>query len=261
MPARPDPLRTLYPDHRDRAVLISGGASGIGAAFVTAFAHQGARVGFVDLDRVGGAALAATLKDEGCKVAFEPCDVTDIAAYRDAISQLESRNGPTMTLINNAANDTRHDWSKTSPLEWDASIAVNLRHAYFAIQAVAPGMIDAGGGTIVNLGSISWMVMSAGIPVYEASKAAMHGLTRGMARELGGHSIRVNTLAPGWIMTKRQVTLHVTPESEAYLDKVQVLPGRCQPEDVAAMALFLTSDAARMVSAQTFIVDGGWVHG
>lgn len=247
-----------YADLAGAHVLLSGGASGIGEAMVRAFAAQGAAVSFVDRDAARGERLAAEL-GAGCR--FVAVDVTDLGAYRDAIGRLQRQAGPVRCLVNNAADDSRHDWRRVEPDEWEARMAVNLRHAFFAIQAVAPGMIEAGGGSIINLGSISWMVLSPGLPVYETAKAAMHGLTRAMARELGPHGVRVNALVPGWVMTERQVALWLNPETEAWLERNQPLRGRVMPEDVAAMALFLASDQSRMASGQAFLIDGGWAHG
>lgn len=249
----------IYPSLQGRPVLVSGGATGIGEALVRAFAAQGARVGFVDLAGDDGNALAAQLKASGGLVQFRRCDVTDIDAYRAAIGEIEAIHGPTLALVNNAANDTRHDWREVTPEYFDARVAVNLRHAFFAIQAVAPGMIAAGNGSIVNFGSVGWMTASGGYPGYAASKAATHGLTRSFARDLGKHGIRVNTLVPGWVMTKRQLDLWVDNSANELIDRSQCLAGRVMPDDIARMALFLASDDSRMCSAQNFIVDGGWV--
>jgi len=248
-----------YPSLDGRPVLISGGASGIGEALVRAFAAQGAQVGFVDLAEGEGHALAAELKAQGSKVMFQRCDVTDIQAYRTAIGAIEAAHGPTLALVNNAANDTRHDWRDVTPDYFDSRVAVNLRHAFFAIQAVAPGMIEAGVGSIVNFGSVGWMMASGGYPGYAASKAATHGMTRSFARDLGKHGVRVNTLVPGWVMTKRQLDLWVDDAANELIDRSQCLAGRVMPDDIARMALFLASDDSRMCSAQNFIVDGGWV--
>jgi NAD(P)-dependent dehydrogenase (short-subunit alcohol dehydrogenase family) len=248
-----------YPSLDGRPVLISGGASGIGEALVRAFAAQGAQVGFVDLAEDEGHALAAELKAQGSKVMFQRCDVTDIQAYRTAIGAIEAAHGPTLALVNNAANDTRHDWRDVTPDYFDSRVAVNLRHAFFAIQAVAPGMIEAGVGSIVNFGSVGWMMASGGYPGYAASKAATHGMTRSFARDLGKHGVRVNTLVPGWVMTKRQLDLWVDDAANELIDRSQCLAGRVMPDDIARMALFLASDDSRMCSAQNFIVDGGWV--
>lgn len=249
----------VYPSLAGRPVLISGGATGIGEALVRAFAAQGARVGFVDLAEAEGAALAAELNGQGGKVLFRRCDVTDIDAYRAAIGDIEAEHGPTLALLNNAASDTRHDWREVTPDDFDRRIAVNLRHAFFAIQAVAPGMIAAGGGSVVNFGSVGWMMASGGYPGYAAAKAAAHGLTRSFARDLGKHGVRVNTLVPGWVMTKRQLDLWVDDAANELIDRSQCLAGRVMPDDIARMALFLAADDSRMCSAQNFIVDGGWV--
>ncbi|MEI5678327.1 SDR family oxidoreductase [Mesorhizobium sp. CGMCC 1.15528] len=248
-----------YPSLDGLPVVISGGASGIGEALVRAFAAQGAKVGFVDLAEADGTALSAELSEQGGSVMFQRCDVTDIDAYRAAIGAIEVAHGPTLALVNNAANDTRHDWRDVTPDYFDTRIAVNLRHAFFAIQAVAPGMIAAGGGSIVNFGSVGWMMASGGYPGYAASKAATHGMTRSFARDLGKHGIRVNTLVPGWVMTKRQLDLWVDDAANELIDRSQCLTGRVMPDDIARMALFLASDDSRMCSAQNFVVDGGWV--
>ncbi len=252
-------LSAIYPCLKDRPVVISGGASGIGEAIVKSFGAQGARVGFVDLMEEAGAALAGELRALGQTVAFQRCDITDTGQYRRAIKRFEEMHGPCLVLVNNAANDTRMDWREVTPDEFQRRIAVNLEHAFFATQAVAPGMIAAGTGSIVNFGSISWMAAQAGIPVYTAAKAAAHGMTRSFARELGKHNIRVNTVVPGWVMTKRQLDLWVDDAANELIDRSQCLAGRVQPADIAAMVTFLASDNARMCSAQNFIVDGGWV--
>ncbi|MBD0414458.1 SDR family NAD(P)-dependent oxidoreductase [Oryzicola mucosus] len=248
-----------YPSLSGRPVLISGGATGIGEALVRAFADQGAKVGFVDLAEAEGTALAVELQGQGHSVAFRRCDIADIAAYRTAIAEIEAEHGPTLALLNNAANDTRHDWRDVTPDYFDARVAVNLRHSFFAIQAVAPGMIEAGHGAIVNFGSVGWMMATGGYPAYAASKSAVQGLTRSFARDLGKHGIRVNTLVPGWVMTKRQLDLWVDDAANELIDRSQCLADRVLPDDIARMALFLASDDSRMCSAQNFIVDGGWV--
>jgi len=248
-----------YPGLAGVPVMISGGATGIGEAIVRAYAAEGAKVGFVDLAEADGEALATELNSAGGSVTFRRCDITDTDAYQQAIRDLELVNGATRVLINNAANDTRHKWEDVTPDYFDARIAVNLRHMFFAIQAVAPGMIAAGEGAIVNYGSIGWMMATGGYPVYAASKAAVHGMTRSFARDLGRHGIRVNTLVPGWVMTKRQLDLWIDDAANELIDRSQCLAGRVMPEDIARMALFLGSDDSKMCSAQNFIVDGGWV--
>ena len=254
------PQFASYPSLAGRPVVISGGASGIGEALVRNFAAQGAKVGFVDIAAEAGEALAAELDAAGATVRFTRCDVTDTDAYKAAIDGFAAAHGDALALVNNAAHDQRHEWSEVTPAYWDDRIAVNLKHAFFAIQAVAPGMVRAGRGSIINFGSISWMIMSPKIPVYETAKAAAHGLTRAMARELGKSGIRVNTLAPGWVMTQRQLTHWVDAAAERLIDEAQALAGRVQPDDCARMALFLASDDSAMISAQQFIVDGGWAN-
>ena len=250
-----------YPSLRGRPVVISGGATGIGEMLVRGFAAQGSKVGFVDIAADAGHALAAELTGQGLTVRFTECDITDTEAYREAIADFADRHGKALALVNNAAHDQRHDWREVTPEFWDQRIAVNLKHAFFAAQAVAPGMIEAGRGSIINFGSISWMILMGGMPGYTASKAAMHGLSRSLARDLGGYGIRVNTLVPGWVMTERQLT-HLVGEAEnKVIDEAQALRGRVLPEDLARMALFLAADDSRMISAQDFIVDGGWAHG
>lgn len=249
-----------YPSLKNCPVVISGGASGIGEAMVRAFAEQGARVGFVDIADEAGKALAKELSGLGYAVRFIACDVTDITAYQAAIAELARLHGDALVLINNAAHDQRHNWSEVTPGEWDERIAVNLRHAFFAIQAVAPGMTRAGRGSIINYGSISWMVMTPSLPIYETAKAAMHGLTRSMARELGGSGIRVNSLVPGAVMTQRQLELWVTPQDIEELKRLQAIPQSISPEDCARMALFLAADDSAMITGQHFLVDAGWAN-
>jgi D-xylose 1-dehydrogenase len=250
-----------YPSLEGMPVVVSGGASGIGEGIVRNFAAQGAKVGFVDIAEEAGEALADDLNSGGATVAFTRCDITDALVYQAAIAGFADRHGPALALVNNAANDQRHDWRNVTPEYWDDRMAVNLKHAFFAIQAVAPGMIAAGKGSIINFGSISWMIMAPDLPAYATSKAAMHGLSRSLARDLGQQGVRINTLAPGWIMTERQLTHWVGEEENALIDATQSMKGRLYPNDVARMALFLAADDSRMISGQDFIVDGGWAHG
>ncbi len=248
-----------YPSLADRVVLVTGGASGIGASIVEHFVAQGARVAFLDLDQDRGAALAAALAGRDAHdPLFVACDLCDIAALQAAIARVRAHFGPIAVLVNNAANDLRHDMDTVSVATWDAGIAVNLRHQFFAAQAVAPDMRALRHGSIVNLGSISWMIKQGGMPVYTTSKAAIQGLTRSLARDLGPYGIRVNTLVPGWVMTDRQLRLWVTEEGNRQLDENQCLPGRLEAADIARMALFLAADDSRMCTAQDFIVDAGW---
>ncbi|HVY86730.1 MAG TPA: SDR family oxidoreductase, partial [Caulobacterales bacterium] len=245
-----------YPSLKDLPVVITGGASGIGMAMVRAFAAQGAKVGFLDFDVARGEALAAEL---GGAARFASCDLRDIDALKAAFADLAKAHGPTLALVNNAARDDRHTLSEVTPDYFDERVATNLRHMLFAIQAVAPGMIAASKGSIINLGSDSWWRSIGGFPVYTTCKAAVHGLTRGMARELGQHRIRVNTLVPGWTMTERQKTLWVTPEGIESQLKDQCIPVLIEPEYIANMALFLAADDSALCTAQTFFVEGGAV--
>ena len=247
-----------YPSLAGVPVVISGGASGIGESMVRHFAAQGSKVGFVDIAAEAGEKLAAELTAAGQTVRFTRCDVTDVDAYRAAISGFAAAHGDALVLVNNAAHDQRHDWREVTPDYWDDRMAVNLKHAFFAMQAVAPGMIAAGRGSIINLGSISWMIMTPQIPLYETAKAAVHGLTRSMARELGKSGIRVNSLVPGAIITQRQLALWIDEASLKGIEAEQALAGLLYPDDVARMALFLAAEDSAMISAQQFLVDGGW---
>ena len=248
----------IYPSLRDRVVFVTGGASGIGAAEVAHFAAQGARVAFVDIADDAAQALVAQLRDAGHpEPFFQHCDLTDISALRAAIATVRHRLGAITVLVNNAANDQRHKWEDVTPEYWDERLATNLRHQFFAIQAIAPMMRDAGGGSIVNFGSVSWHTAQGGMPAYTTAKAAVEGLTRGMARDLGPFGIRVNTVIPGWIMTERQITLWLTPESEANLIRSQCLKQKLVPADVARLVLWLASDDSRMCTAQLWVADGG----
>lgn len=243
-----------YPSLARKTVFVTGGASGIGAEIVQAFAQQNARVGFVDIDQDAGAALAEKL---GENVAFSCCDLRDIDALRNSFTSLAERLGPASVLVNNAARDDRHDWQKVTPEYYDERMATNLRHMFFAIQSVAPGMISAGGGSIINMGSNSWWEAVGDFPAYATAKAAVHGLTRTMARDLGGHRIRINTVVPGWIMTERQKTLWVTEEGIEKQKRSQCLPDLIKPVYVARMVVFLASDDAAMCTANNYMVEAG----
>jgi NAD(P)-dependent dehydrogenase (short-subunit alcohol dehydrogenase family) len=248
----------VYPSLRDRVVLVTGGASGIGAEEVTQFARQSAKVAFLDVAAAAAAALIETLSQEGLPPPlYLPCDLKDIPALQAAIAEVGRRLGPITVLVNNAANDQRHDYQDVTVEFWDERMATNLRHQFFAIQAVAPMMCEAGGGSIVNFGSISWHTSQGGMPAYTAAKAAIEGLTKGMARDLGPHDIRVNCVIPGWIMTQRQIDLWLTPDAERDLLKAQCLKTKLVPADVARMVLWLASDDSRMCSSQLWVVDGG----
>jgi D-xylose 1-dehydrogenase len=239
---------------RGQGAIVTGGASGIGADIVRAFAAQGSRVGFVDLDAVAGEALAASLPDTH----FVHCDVTDVPALQAAIAVLAQRVGGVDTLVNNVANDQRHRIDEITPAYFDERIAINLRPHFFATQSVLPSMRARGGGSIVNIGSGSWKNKTMNLSVYATAKSAMLGFTRCLARELGAHSIRVNCVVPGWVMTERQVTLWVDEAGEREMDRNHCIPGRIVGADIAHMVLFLAADTARMVTAAEFIVDAGW---
>lgn len=241
-----------YPSLKGRTVFVSGGGSGIGASIVEHLAAQGAKVGFVDIDEPASKEVAGKTG-----ALFLKCDIRDVKAYQAAIGEVAGKLGPITVLVNNAAHDERHKLEDVTPEFWDDRIAVNLRHAYFAIQAVVPGMRQAGGGSIVNFSSVSYHTMTANLSVYQAAKAAAIGMTRGLARDLGPYRIRLNAITPGWIMTRRQIDLWLTPEAEADLMRAQVLKEKVYPADIARMVLFLASDDSRLISAQNFVVDGG----
>jgi NAD(P)-dependent dehydrogenase (short-subunit alcohol dehydrogenase family) len=248
----------IYPSLVDRTVFITGGATGIGASLVEHFARQGSRVGFNDIASEAGLALCERLADARHRPLFVEADLTDIAALREAIRAVRAALGPITVLVNNAANDTRHAIESVTPESWDKGIAVNLRHQFFAAQEVIADMKAAGGGSIVNFGSISWMLKQGGMPVYTTAKSAVQGLTRSLARDLGPFDIRVNTVVPGWVMTERQVRLWLTDEGRADIARGQCLPHALLPEHLARMVLFLAADDSAMCTAQNFIVDAGW---
>lgn len=241
-----------YPSLDGRAVLVTGGGSGIGAAIVARFADQGARVAFLDFDADAGARTAAATG-----AVFLPCDLRDIAALRAAVAEAAHAIGDITVLVNNAARDDRHALEMVEPDYWDERMATNLRHQFFCAQSVVPMMRRAGGGSIVNLGSVSWMKAQGGMPAYTTAKAAVRGLTRGLARDLGPDRIRVNEVVPGWVYTERQIALWVTPEAEAASQARQCLKGRIMADDIARMVLWLAADDSAMVTAQHFVVDGG----
>ncbi len=249
-----------YPSLEGRAVLVTGGASGIGASIVEHFAAQGSRVAFLDRDEPAGRALAAALANApGGPPLFLPCDLVDTGALRTAVAEAEARLGPLRVLVNNAASDDRHRFQDVTPEYWDERMAVNLRHQFFAAQAVVPGMAGAGGGSIVNLGSIAWVIPSTGLPAYVTAKAAIVGLTRTLAHELGRQGIRVNCVMPGAIATERQRRLWYTPEYRAVIRSRQALDRELVPEDVARLVLFLAADDSSAITNQSYVVDGGWV--
>ena len=249
----------LYPSLRERVVLVTGGATGIGESLVRRFARQGARVAFLDIADEPAATLVAELHEErGTTPIYLHCDLRDIAALRRAIAEVQERCGAVRVLVNNAASDDRHATDQVEPEYWDERMAVNLRHLFFATQAVRQGMAAAGGGSIVNMGSITWRLGFAGLPAYATAKAAIVGLTKTLARELGPERIRVNCVEPGLVITERQKRLWLTPEFEREVLEAQCLPDLCRPADVACLALFLASEESAMITAQSLVIDGGW---
>ncbi len=243
-----------YPSLRDRVVLVTGGASGIGAEIVAQFAAQGSRVAFLDFDAANGAKVAAATG-----ALFLACDLRDIEALREAIAQAVTRLGPVQVLVNNAARDDRHALDAVEPDYWDERFATNLRHMFFCAQAVAPAMRAAGAGSIINMGSVSWMGGQGGMPAYTAAKSAVRGLTRGLARDLGPHGIRVNEVVPGWVFTERQEALWATPEATARHLEKQCIRRKVMPPDIARMVLWLAADDSAMATGQFFVVDGGGI--
>lgn len=247
-----------YPDLAGKRVLITGGGSGIGAGIVDAFVKQGAQVFFVDIVEDASHALVESLKDATHAPVFFKCDLTNLDALSQVIAQIEQEHGAIEVLINNAANDHRHEVKDVTAKYWDDSLAVNLRHQFFCAQAVAPGMKKAGGGVILNFGSISWHLALPNLTLYMTAKAAIEGLTRGLARDLGQDGIRVNTVIPGSVLTERQKALWHSPEAGQAILASQVLPQPVEIEDIAAMALFLSSDNGRRCSGRDYFVDAGW---
>ena len=250
--------RAIYPSLRDRRVLITGGASGIGESLVEAFVAQGARVAFLDIADEAASGLLERLS-EGMHHApvYHRCDLMDLDALGSAIREVQAAFGAVDILINNAGNDDRHSIEEVTPQYWDNRFAVNLRHMFFAAQAVVPDMKAAGQGVILNFGSISWHLALKDLVLYQTAKAGIEGLSRALARDLGGYGIRVNTIVPGNIQTQRQMKWY-TPEGEAEIVAAQCLDRRVQPHDVAALTLFLASDDARMCSGHDYFIDAGW---
>ncbi len=243
----------IYPSLVGKRVLVTGGGSGIGAALVEAFAAQQAHVAFIDNDQAAGEATAAKVAPGG----FYHCDLRDLDALAATIARISGALGGIDILVNNAARDDRHTIEEVTPAYWDERMATNLRHLFFAAQAVVPGMKAAGRGVIINFGSISWHLGLPDLVLYQTAKAAIEGLTRSLARDLGRDNIRVTTIIPGNIQTPRQERWY-TPEGEAEIVAAQCLDGRIQPSDVASLALFLASDDARMCTGHDYFVDAGW---
>jgi NAD(P)-dependent dehydrogenase (short-subunit alcohol dehydrogenase family) len=249
----------IYPSLKGRTVLVTGGGSGIGEAIVEHFAAQGSKVGFLDIDDKSSKALVARLRKKRQTVHYEHCDLTDIDALRKAVRAVRKAFGPITILVNNAAHDERHTLESVTPEYFDDRIRVNLKHQFFTIQEIVPDMKKAKNGSIINMTSGSWMVAFSGLPVYTAAKAGIYGLTRGLARTLGPFNIRINSLAPGWILTKRQLEKWWTPAGEAKLMQDQALKRRLDGDDVARWVLFLGSDESSACTNQNIVVDGGWL--
>lgn len=252
------PWTAQYPSLRDRYVLITGGGTGIGEHLVEAFAAQGARVAFIDIQADASRALASRLDGHAHPVRFVHQDLTDVAGTQAAVTRLCGEWGPVEILVNNAANDDRHHVAEVTPAYWDQRLAVNLRHYFFCAQSVIPGMTAAGRGVIINVGSISWHLALPDLAIYQTAKAGIEGLTRAMARDLGVAGIRVTCVVPGGIRTPRQMALWHDEAEETRMVTQQCLKERVLPQDVAALTLFLASDDARMCTAHNYFVDGGW---
>ena len=243
-----------YPSLRGKNILITGGASGIGKELVKAFSEQGSNVGFLDLNNEAGKQLCI---DIGKNVFFQKSDLKEVGNLKSSIEKLRTKIGLFDVLVNNAAHDDRHNWQEVTEAYWDERFATNLRHHFFTIQSLANDMIEKGGGSIVNIGSNSWMEAVGNFPAYATAKSAVHGLSRTLARDLGKHRIRVNTVVPGWIMTDRQKELWVTPEGLENQYKRQCLPDLIEPVYVARMVLFLASDDGAMCTANNYMVEAG----
>ena len=248
-----------YHSLKGKRVFVTGGGSGIGEAIVSALAEQGAHVAFVDIAEKASLALCERLAEAGFpKPVFKYCDLRDIAALQNIIAELAADMGDFDVLVNNAANDERHKIEDVTLEYWNERIAINQRPAFFAVQSVVPGMKKNGGGSIINFSSISWHISGGGFPVYTTAKASVLGLTRGLARDLGPHNIRVNTVTPGWVMTERQIALWLDEEGKKDIARNQCLQGALLPWHLARMVLFLASDESVMCTAQEFTVDAGW---
>jgi NAD(P)-dependent dehydrogenase (short-subunit alcohol dehydrogenase family) len=249
-----------YPSLKGRIVLVTGGATGIGESIVRHFACQGSRVAFIDIQDAPAEALVDALDAEGCpRPEYIHCDVTDVPALKAAVAHVLAYYGTVDVLVNNAANDQRHTIDEVTPEYWDRCVGLNLKPYFFTAQAVLPAMESAGRGSIINLSSIAWIIPSTGLPVYVAAKAAIVGLTRTLAHELGPRGIRVNAVLPGGIATEKQKKLVYTPEYKAKILASQSLKRDLVPDDVARLVLFLASDDASAITKQSYVVDGGWV--
>lgn len=246
-----------YPDLKNKTVLITGGGSGIGSSFVEAFAIQGCKVAFIDINENISKDLVKQISSKHQKPTFIHCDLEDITALKKSIVKVENDLGPIRVLINNAANDQRHEPEDVTPEYWEKRLRLNLNHHFFAAQAVKSKMSHAGGGAIINMGSISWHMGMEFMPGYTSSKAAIEGLTQSLARAYGKDLIRVNCIIPGQVWTARQMSEHLSPEYEKFMMDKQCLPEKILPEDVAQLALFLASDAGKMCTRRNYFIDAG----
>ena len=249
----------IYPSLMDKTVIVTGGGSGIGESIVRHFANQKSKVGFIDINQAVSENLCTELKQDGHDIHFEKCDITDTSNLKLAIDNIRKQLGPITILVNNAAHDERHVLEEVTPEYWDKRFAVNIKHQFFAAQAVVDDMKKADNGSIINMGSTSWMIGQGGMAGYTAAKSAVLGLTRSLARDLGEFNIRVNSIAPGWIMTQRQKDLWLTEEAENDLMKRQCLKRKLNPDDIARTILFFASDEASACTNQSYVVDGGWI--
>lgn len=249
-----------YPSLQDRVVLVTGGATGIGESIVSHFARQGSRVAFFDVQDEPAQKLAEALADEGCPRPFYlHCDLTDLDELKSSVERILTECGTVDVLVNNAANDHRHTVEEVTPAYWDESMAINLRQQFFMIQALMPSMRAAGRGSIINMSSISWLIPVTGMVLYTSAKAAVVGLTRTMAHELGAANIRVNAVLPGAIVTEKQKRLWYTPELEAMIFARQALKRSLMPAEVARLILFLAADDSSAITNQSYVIDGGWI--
>jgi NAD(P)-dependent dehydrogenase (short-subunit alcohol dehydrogenase family) len=258
-PTQPAPQFAAYPSLEGRVVVVTGGASGIGESVVEHFAGQGAQVVFLDIQDDAAEKLIERLGTAVRRPVFSHCDLTDMDAVRTAVVEIERRFKRIDVLVNNAGNDTRHTVEEVTPESWDRCMAINVKQQFFMAQAVIPSMKQAGRGAIINMSSIAWLIPSTGLPVYVTAKAAIVGLTRTLAHELGSANIRVNCVLPGAILTDRQRKLWLTDQYKAEVLGRQALKRLLLPEEVARLVLFLASDDSSGITNQSYIVDGGWV--
>jgi len=251
-------MAATYTDLEDKVVLVTGGGSGIGEAIVRRFVQQKSKVAFIDIAHGASETVVRELAGKGLDIRFEHADLTDIGALRAAVSRIRDALGPIQILVNNAAHDERHPTPEVTPEYWDDRIAVNLKHQFFAAQAVLPDMKAANQGVIINFGSFSWMIGQGGMAAYTAAKSGVLGLTRSLARDYGPFNVRVNAIAPGWIMTQRQIDKWLTPEGEQEMMQRQCLKRKLMPDDIAKFTVFLASEEASACTNQQYVVDGGW---